>query len=116
MLFSNLSGGIFGGVASFILCKLSDTPFYIMVKGLKCSVSHLPNDDIHTIPFSQKTSVSGRCGIFVSFLWRVVGVVCKTRRGEQRFVCRSYEQVEPIRVRCNNVRIRRSRLSLPAKV
>ena len=101
----------------FILCKLPDTPFYIMVKGLKCSVPHVPNEDPHTIPFFLENECFRKVWNFRVLPVRVVGVVCETRRGEQRFVCSSYEQVEPIRVQCNNVRIRQKAiLSLLAKV
>ena len=64
-----------------------------MVQGLRCSVLHVPNDDIHTIPFFLKAGASVRCGISVSVVWGwQLGVVCDARRTEQRCVWSSQDE------------------------
>ena len=102
----------------FLPCKLSDTPFHYLVQGLRCSVPHVPNDDIHTIPFFLKAGASVRCGFSVSFLrgWQLLWCVLPDVGNWDSCEVHRMKLVEWIRVRCNIVRIRMFHLSLPAQV
>ena len=84
----------------------------------KCSVPHVPNDDIHKIPFSLKAGASVRCGNFVSFFWGWQSGCCVMPDVGNRDSCGVHRMklVEWIRVRCNNARIRIFHFSLPAQV
>ena len=94
---SNLFGEVVGGTACFFRVSCQTLDFTLWCK-FKCSVPHVPNDDIHTIPFSLKAGAPVRCGISLSLSegdsW---GGVWRPTYGTEMCV-KFVGWVEPIRV------------------
>ena len=83
---TNLFGEVVGGTACFLRVSCQTLPFTSWCK-FKCYVPHVPNDDIHSIPFSLKAGAPVRCGISVSFFWGWQLGWCVTPDVRNRDVC-----------------------------